>query len=85
VPYRRLSAIVQRSTWSLPSPRRTHGGHAPALPPSSVRWLRLLAGVMVMAALFAVLISAAEPERAAAGPTGGAASVLAIGGITPAR
>ena len=84
MPHRRLEVIVQRWSSSLLSPRRRHDSHVSALPRRSARWLRLLAGVMVMAALFAVLISAAEPEHAAAASDGGAGPAL-VTGFAPAR
>lgn len=74
VPYRRLPAGIQR--WllrSLPG-RRRHGRRLSAAPRREARWLRVLAGVVVMAALFAVLLSAAEPAPAAAGRDAAAAA-----------
>jgi hypothetical protein len=68
-PYRRLRVGVQRWVLRLlPRRSRAHGGReSAAASRRAARWLRLLVGVMVMAALFTVLMSAADPSRVEAG------------------
>ena len=83
LPYRWLPIAVQRRLLrQLPRSRR---GHEPAGSERSARWLRLLAGIMVMAALFSVLLSAAEPEGATASPNGSAQAAPARSGLAFVR
>jgi len=58
LPLRRLPFGVRR--WAVHVLPRRRGGRAHAAPRRSALWLRLLAGVVVMAVLFAVLLSAAQ-------------------------